>query len=259
MATDDKDTKAKAKKPAPTPTPPTKGQDPMLALRKARSIGAGKPADVADPVLQHLQWQQGRPQSAVGQPGDPMAALSKATGFSVAPPAEFEWARTALDTGVQGLLGYLGLGDSQNRSNMLGQLVGAAMPFVSTGGRLLSAGESSGSGAAGPIARFLGWQKGIPEEGIPHMPMYNVEAPGHPLDRSTVTPATLASHGIPFTPPPPHGFDASAPLVTGQGEQVSPGFFNKPVPTAPTPPPADPMAQLVSRFGGKGPSDPRPR
>lgn len=63
-------------------------------------------------------------------PNPPLDALKKAQTIQAAPPADAEWARTALDTGVQGLLGAIGLGDDSSLVNRGGQLVGAALPVV---------------------------------------------------------------------------------------------------------------------------------
>jgi len=185
-------------------------------------------------------------------PEDPQKkALKKATGISPAPPAEFEGARSALDTMTQGALGFMGLGDQNNRANLGGQMASAAIPVV--GGMVDAKGalQQLVGTAAKPIARFLGWQRGLPEEGIPHVPLYNVEGPGHPLHGSTVSPAALQAHGIEVPTPPAPRWEQ--PVYNNQGLEVPHAYFNQGLPTqAPRPQSADAYQTLMSRFGGRG-------
>jgi hypothetical protein len=52
------------------------------------------------------------------------------------------------------------------------------------------------------IVTFLGWQK-IP--GKLSMPLFNVNLPGHPLDRSTVSLKTLLANDLPIPNYPTEG------------------------------------------------------
>lgn len=183
---------------------------------------------------------------SIPQPPDPMQALGKASTIG-APQGNWTPLTHGGDAPLVQLMHSV-LGNAQrdpqgnyavNQTNMAGLIGGG--------------GEAPPGG--GPIARFLGWQKGLPERGIEHMPLYNVDAPGHPLHRSTVTPQALIQHNIPFTPPPPHNFDAGV-VTTGQGMQVPPDFFNSPGVRTPqtkatSPDLNDRITTLLDKFGGK--------
>lgn len=209
---------------------------------------------------------------------DPMAALGKARGIGAVQPKVVGAAQMEVP-GVQTLANYLA-NKVDNPNGQGGYLRGLVAGGIQGAGNLVATGFDPrnvnvahaaapiGGGEGGPIARFLGWQRGVPEKGIPHTPMYNIEAPGHPLDRSTVTPATLEHHGIAYTPPPPPHWEDVA--VTGQGEQVPSSYFNKGS-SVPNPDVTmrdhtlrggdnDRMARLVQKMGGLADtSKPKPR
>lgn len=225
---------------------------------------------------------KGAPKKKPSQPGD---AFKKATGIGPEPQPKVvgggqteipgvrkgaNWladkidppqgvggyARGAAAGAIQGLGGLLATGaDPSNVSPVHAGVPGAAP------GQL----EGLIGNEAKPIAKFLGWQRGLPEQGIPHQPMYNIDAPGHPLHGSTVTPAALQAHGIPVPPTPPIGdinprmasggqrpgfgipqsqpgqmlahaqsqagippAPAAQPMHDAQGMQVPPSYFNQP-------------------------------
>ncbi len=132
--------------------------------------------------------------------------------------------------------------------------------------------EPVGGGPAGPIARFLAWQPGAPEKGIPHMPLYNVEGVGHPLHRSTVSAETLAKHGIavPETPSieslnPQLGPKSRPGVIDARGvepgnlqgllqriESSPQGAQGRPAGYAKAPLNDDQYAQALKKFGGRG-------
>jgi hypothetical protein len=159
---------------------------------------------------------------------------------------------------IQGLGGLLATGvDPSNVSPVHAGVPGAA----GAPGQL----ESLVGNEAKPIARFLGWQRGLPEQGIPHQPMYNIEAPGHPLHGSTVTPAALQAHGIPIPPTPSIGeinprlaaggqvqrpsAIAQPPAYDPQGMQVPPSYFNQSQAAAPQTQGTDPYQSILKRYG----------
>lgn len=164
----------------------------------------------------------------VPPPPDPMQAFGKASTIG-APQGPY----TPLTSGADAPLVRLAhsvFGDAQREpGGAYAMTQGNLMGLVGGGDTPAAAGVAST-----PIARFMGWMRGAPEKGIDHVPLYNVEAPGHPLDRSTVSPQTLHAHGIPFTPPPPPRWEEQM-VTTGQGMQVPASFFNQPQgPAGPT-------------------------
>lgn len=211
-----------------------------------------------DPKAKLPKGRPAPPQGTPAQPADPMGAMSKASGIG---PFTGDW--TPLSSGadmpiVQVLHALLGNaqrnpqgGYAINAGNMAGIMGGAPEGPSGTAGNV-----------AGPIARFLGWQRGLPEQGIPHTPLYNVEAPGHPLHGSTVGPAALEAHGIPVpTPPPPNSPNFGGLMSDAQGNLMPSSYFRSPDPGAfqqgqmqprtPAPPsgPADPYQRILQNMG----------
>lgn len=168
----------------------------------------------------------------------------------------------------QGAMGMFGFGNPQSPANQSARVASAVTPFaaVDAAGQAPSALGAMVGNAAKPIARFLGWGD--------KAPMYTVDAPGHVLHGSTVTPAALQHHGIPFPPPPaappgpsagmmysPEGI-AHPPSVFTGGETTAP-FQAAPSVAVPGPTAQAPLPRgygapantpdLPSLLGGKGP------
>jgi len=190
-------------------------------------------------------------------PTDPMQALGKASSIGAPQGAWTPLLTPQEQQSFTGLVQKL-LGTSKVVSGPKGRVpewasanpsVGAAMGMAGITSPL---GEVGGAAAAGPIAKFLGWQRGMPEKGIPHMPLYNVEAQGHPLDRSTVTPAALEKHGIPYAPPPPAPSQWSETYHDAQGMQVPGNYFNKYGQETSKPLRSDQDWAPPAKFGGTG-------
>ena len=45
------------------------------------------------------------------------------------------------------------------------------------------------------VVEFVGWQEGAGR--VPSCPLFTIHLPGHPLDKSTVSLATLLAHDLP--------------------------------------------------------------